>query len=238
MNVLRGLLVITILFSSLLVLSSCTSSVFQDEPSEKAKRYQENYEIIGKEKEEVLEEMNISETIFDISDRDKTDEEMEEDNSFDVVNKEEFTLPAGRYWFTGETSGNIFIYDEEGQLLIHEIIGYPGVLGFFADVNESHTIKIDGLENASAFLGWEKETSTELDAGIWHVGTDIEPGSYTISAASGFGHVIILDPNGETQVFEMIGSRSVSTESEIELKEGQIVRVTGISSVGIEWGEN
>jgi hypothetical protein len=235
---LRGLWLIMFLFISLLFLSGCTSSVFQAAPSEKAKSYQENYEIIGQEKEEMLEEMNISETIFDISDRDKTDEEMEEDNSFDVVNKGEFTLPAGRYWFTGETSGNIFIYDEEGQLLIHEIIGYPGVLGFFADVNESHTIKIDGLETASAFLGWEKETSSELDAGIWHVGLDIEPGSYTISAAGGFGHVIILEPNGETQVFEMIGSRSVSTESEIELKEGQVMRVIGISSVEIERGEN
>ncbi|MCG3419555.1 hypothetical protein [Oceanobacillus jordanicus] len=234
----RVLWLIMFLFISLLFLSGCTSPVSQAAPSEEAKSYQENHEIIGDEKEEMLEEMNISETIFEISDRDKTDEEMEADNSFDVVNKEEFTLPAGRYWFTGEISGNIFIYDEEGQLLIHEIIGYPGVLGFFADVNESHTIKIDGLETASAFLGWEKETSTELDAGIWHVGTDIEPGSYTISAAGGFGHVIILDPNGETQVFEMIGSRSVSTESEIELKEGQVVRVTGISSVEIERGEN
>jgi hypothetical protein len=235
---LRGLWLIMFLFISLLFLSGCTSSVFQAAPSEKAKSYQENHEIIGDEKEEMLEEMNISETIFDISDRDKTDEEMEEDNSFDVVNKKEFTLPAGRYWFTGEISGNIYIYDEEGKLLIHEIIGYPGVLGFFADVNESHTIKIDGLETASAFLGWEKETSTELDAGIWHVGIDIEPGNYTISAAGGFGHVIILDPNGETQIFEMIGSRSVSTESEIELKEGQVMRVTGISSLEIERGEN
>ncbi|RIU91154.1 hypothetical protein [Oceanobacillus picturae] len=234
----RGLLVITILFSSLLVLSSCTSSVFQDEPSEKAKRYHENYEIIGKEKEEVLDEMNISETIFDISDRDNPDPEMEGDYHFDVANEEEFTLPSGRYWFTGDISGNIYIYDEKDHLLIHEIIGNPGVSGFVADVNDSHTIRIDGLESVAAFKEGNMGPSNELSAGIWHVGTDIAPGSYTIKPVGGFGHVMILDPNEEAQIFEMIGSQSVSTESEMELENGQVVRITGISLIELERVEN
>jgi len=231
---LRGLLVIIILFSSLLFSSGCTSPVFQDAPSEKAKSYQENHEIIGEEKEEMLKDLNISETVFDISDRDNPDPGMEEDYYFDVANEEEFTLPTGRYWFSGEISGNIYIYDEEGHLLIHEIIGYPGVLGFFADVNESDTIRIDGLEYATAFMNWEMESSNELSAGIWHVGIDLEPGSYTINPLGGFGHVIIQDPKGDAQIFEMIGSQAVSTESEIELKDGQVVRITGISSVEFE----
>ncbi|WP_042224267.1 hypothetical protein [Oceanobacillus manasiensis] len=234
----RGLSVIIILFSSLLLLSSCTSPVFQAAPSEKAKSYQENHEIIGEEKEEMLEEMNISETIFDISEKDRTDQGIEEDYYFDVTNEEEFTVPTGRYWFSGDVSGNIFIYDEEGHLLIHEIIGYPGVRGFYADVDESHTIRIDGLESAAAFVGVEMEPSNELSAGIWHVGTDIEPGSYTINPVGGLGHVFILSPNGEAEILEMIGSQSVSTESKIELREGQVVRITGISSVEVERVEN
>ncbi|MFA1820953.1 hypothetical protein ACDX78_12345 [Virgibacillus oceani] len=225
--------VIIILFS-ILFLSGCTSPVFQAVPSEKAKTYQENHEIIGEEKEEMLTDLNISETVFDISDRDNPDPEMEEGYYFDVANEEEFSLPTGRYWFSGEISGNIYIHDEEGHLLIHEIIGYPGVLGFFADVDESHTIKIDGLENAAAYMNWEMEASNELNAGIWHVGTDIEPGSYTINPVGGFGHIVILDPNGDAQIFELIGSQAALTESEIELKDGQVVRVTGISSAEFE----
>lgn len=225
--------VIIVLFS-ILFLSGCTSTFFEAVPSEKAKSYEENHEIIGTEKEEMLKNLNISETIFDVSDRDNRDPEMEDVYYFDVANEEEFTLPTGRYWFSGEISGNIYIYDDEGHLLIHEIIGHPGVLGFFADVDESHTIKIDGLEYAAAHMNLEIEFPSELSAGIWHVGTDIEPGSYTINSLSGFGHVIILDPNGDAQIFEMVGSQTTSTESEINLRDGQVVRVTGISSVEFE----
>jgi hypothetical protein len=222
----RVFFVISILLC-MLILTGCTS-IFQAAPSEKAERYQDNYEIIGEEKEEMMAEMNISKTIFDISDRDNP--QVEDTIYFDVNNEEEFTLPPGRYWFSGEISGNIYIYDDEDKLLIHEIIGMPGVMGFTADVDESHTIRIDGLESATA-MPWPTETSNELSTGIWHVGTDIEPGTYMVKPAGGFGHVIILAPYGDAQVFEMIGSQASTTESEIELEEGQVIRITGISTV-------
>lgn len=231
----RKFLVFPILFC-MLILTGC-ASIFQAAPSEKAERYRDNYEIIGEEKEAMLEEMNISDTVFDISDRDNPDMEKEEAYYFDVNNEEAFTLPPGRYWFTGEISGNMYIYDEEDKLLIHEIIGMPGVTGFTADVDETHTIRIDGLESAAAWP-WPTESSNELPTGIWHAGTDIEPGAYTISTEGGFGHVIILDSDGEAQIFEMIRSQSVQTESEIEITDGQIIRVTGISSVVFERMEN
>jgi hypothetical protein len=225
--------VILFLFN-VMILSGCTY-IFQAVPSEKAESYQNNYEIIGEEKDEMIEEMMISETIFDISDRDNM--EMEDPYYFDVNNEEEFTLPPGRYWFTGEISGNIYIYDKEDKLLIHEIIGMPGVMGFAADVDDSHTIRIDGLESAAA-MPLPAEISNELHTGIWHAGTDIEPGRYTIRTVGGFGHVIILEPDADAHIFEMLRSQSVESESEIEIRDGQVVRITGISSVEFERMEN
>ncbi|MEC5424855.1 hypothetical protein QGM71_15320 [Virgibacillus sp. C22-A2] len=220
----RQKLQITAILISLAVLTGC-GPVFQKSPSEKVKHYQANFEVIGNEKDEMLD--NFSETLYETGTRDNTEAK---EVIIDFIDKsEEFSVPSGRYEIKGDITGNVYIYDGSGELLFHDILGSAyGVSSITVDLTDAHTIHVDGLDYVSV-IPVPTQLTTELSAGIWEVGIDIEPGNYTITGPhGGFGYLQIFDPIGGSQVFEVI---STSTESNIHLKEGQILRITGISMI-------
>ncbi|OZU87601.1 hypothetical protein CIL03_16050 [Virgibacillus indicus] len=63
---------------------------------------------------------------------------------------------------------------------------------------------------------------------------DNKPGKYSIKGNGGFGHLLILDRDGKSKIYEVISGQFASTESEIQLEEGQTVKITGISMVNFQ----
>lgn len=212
-----------------LALSGCN----QESPSKKAIQYQENYEIVGSEKDELLG--NVSDAIFKTSDRsNKGAEEL----FIKDVSKGEISVPSGRYRIAGEMTGNVYIHDENGNLLYHAIVGSPyGVESITVDLDETDTITMDGFDQAYVMPA-ETQLSTELTAGIWEVGTDIEAGDYAISSPYGLGYLQIFDQNEDPVVFEVIGGGFEGTESDIQLRNGQKLRITDISMIHFENGDS
>ncbi|WP_143469649.1 hypothetical protein [Lentibacillus sediminis] len=213
------------------LLSGCLA---QGAVSDKVAAYEDNIEITGEEKEEMLE--GVSETVTQISDRSNVEAE-------EVVigavsdGGEEVRVTPGRYQITGNVTGNVVIRDEAGDVLIEEILGsYYGVESITADLTESHVIEVDGLDQVSV-VPVATEMSTELGAGIWQVGTDIAPGSYSITSPNGFGYLQVFQPNEDVHVYEVIGGEFAATESTVELTEGQTLRIKRISLISFQPAE-
>ncbi|GEL78496.1 hypothetical protein [Tenuibacillus multivorans] len=220
---------ILILLIGTALLAGCQSNI-----SNATESYIENYEIIGEEKEGMLED--VSETIFETTDRSnaQAEEILEYYPEEDI---EELTINPGRYQITGDGSGNVYIYDQQGDLLFHDILGgRNGVESITIDIAEQHTIKIDGLFHIN-FTPVPTEIKTDLTAGIWEVGTDVAAGTYDVTTPHGIGYVQIFDPDGDHQVYEFIANELSQTKSTIKLTEGQMVRVTDISLVKLKPSE-
>ncbi|MUK90117.1 hypothetical protein GMD78_17225 [Ornithinibacillus sp. L9] len=217
-----------ILLIPILFIATGCSDVFQLSPSEKVKSYGENYEIIGNEKEELLQD--VSETIFEHGDRSNSQAQEHHIPALDV--RETFSVPEGRYQITGNITGNVYIHDDKGVLVYHNIVGSPyGVPAITLDIKDTYTITVDGFDQV-AVIPIETQIQTELTAGIWEVGMDIEAGDYIITGPhGGIGYVQILDTNDEAKVYEVFGGDFSSSNSHIQLKEGQIIRIIGISTV-------
>ena len=208
---------------SLFVLSSCNQ-----EPSEKVTRYHENHEIIGSEKEELLS--NLSETIFETSERSNiTAEEAQVDVNYEV---KEIVVAPGRYQIIRHASGTVSIQDLTGGLLYRGVLGSSyGVNSITVDLNNAHIIRVDGGQDTVYVQPVATQLSTELTAGIWEVGLDIEEGEYTVTAPNGVGYLQQFDPTKEPILFEVIGGNFASTTSKIQLRKGQKLKITGISMV-------
>lgn len=214
----------TILFlyiASMLFLNGC------QQPSEKITSYQENYEIVGKEKDEMIN--NTSETIYESIDRSNLDAK---EVIIDPIYKdgEDVILPQGRYEIRGQITGNVYIHDAHGQLLFHDILGTAplGVESITVDVNGSHIVHVDGFEQAY-IIPVTTQLSSELSSGIWEVGKDIEEGSYTVTG-SGLGYLQIYKQGESPQVFEVIGGDS-HTASKVHLKDGQKLKISGVNII-------
>lgn len=210
---------IALLFVSI-ILSGCNQQVV----SEKVLTYQENREIIGDEKEKKIG--TVSQSIYETSDRSNT-------NAFTVdiplerKKGGEVSLPSGRYVIEGNPTGNIYVYDEKGELLYREILGFVGVPSITLDINETHRIVADGGFDSVLVSPTSTQLLTSLSAGVWDVGLDIEPGIYSVSAGYGMGYLHIFEKNEEPQLFELISSQWASTEAMVELKKGQKLKITG-----------
>lgn len=221
--------VLFLLVIALFVGAGCEHGAFQDSPSEKVLRYKENFEIIGSEKDNMIG--NVNPALFTTSDRSNA---LAEEVQLPVVPQkgEEVKLPSGRYSITGNPTGNVFILDGNGELLLREIVGsYAGVGTLTVDIDEAYTIRVDGGYDSVSILPVATRLSTELTAGIWEVGLDIEAGDYKVTTPYGLGYLQILDKNDDPKVYELIGGTYSSTKSSLHLNEGQKLRITGLSLI-------
>ncbi|WP_077602653.1 hypothetical protein [Oceanobacillus sojae] len=199
--------------------------------SEKVLSYQENNEIIGEEREEIVGE--VSDTMYESIDRSNTEAE-------EIVigpvsgDGEEIIPPEGRYsigmGFDGSPqSGRVLVYDEEGILLIEALLdGSYGVGSITVDLNGSHTVYVDGVDEL-ILIPEETNISNELTAGISEVGKDIEPGNYSVvtDLDSGMGYLEIFEEGEQPKVFEILID-PLEPDIDVELKEGQKVKITGL----------
>ncbi|WP_188734472.1 hypothetical protein [Oceanobacillus neutriphilus] len=214
----------------LFVLIGCSQ---QSSKSEKVLSYQENSEIIGEEKEEIVGE--VSDTMYESIDR--SNAEAEEFIIGPVSREgEEITPPEGRYnvgfGFSDDfQSGRVLVYDEEDTLLIEALLddGY-GLRSITVDLNGSHTVYTDGVEEL-ILIPKETKSSNELTTGISEVGKDIEPGNYSVATdlEDGIGYLEIFEEGEQPQVFEVL-INPLEPDIDVELKEGQKVKITGFLS--------
>lgn len=81
--------------------------------------------------------------------------------------------------------------------------------------------------------------ATELFAGEFIVGKDIKPGRYVITCKSGSGNLIVYD-GGKLYINEILTSpfekslRLGVTKIEVDLKEGQVIKISGLNNVSFE----
>ncbi|MFD2630367.1 hypothetical protein [Oceanobacillus kapialis] len=216
---------------SLSVLVGCSS---QKTSSEKIDSYKDNFEIIGSEREEIIGD--ISDDTFYKSDRMNKDAKEYHIPAVDDGG-EIFSLPDGRYQIAGGITGNVYIYDSQGDVLYHNILGSAyGVPSITLDIQDSYKIEVDSGLDEVTVTPYMQQPSTELSAGIWFVGTDIEAGEYIITGPEegGFGYLQIIEPDERNQVYEVIGGKLSSSKSKVTLREGQVIKITNIPGVNIK----
>ncbi|MGP4072035.1 hypothetical protein ACTWQB_05720 [Piscibacillus sp. B03] len=199
-----------------LTLSSC------NQLSDEAKAYQDNFEIVGDEKEQVSE---ISKTVFDNVDRQNQQAEPSGSNISD--GHDELKVPEGRYEISGHEAGNVYVYDQNDHLVLHEIIGLD-VNFINVSLTEDHVIRVDGFSYVEIQPVETNIDNPNLTAGIWKVGVDIEPGTYQATAYEGMGYLIVYDSQEKSKVYEVIGGENAEAFPTVELKEGQTIKITEI----------
>jgi hypothetical protein len=218
------------LFVCTLILSGCHN--LQGTRSDSITVYADNYEITGNTRDEIIG--TVHPAIFTTVDRSNKGAKRTY-GPMPTKKGAKLTIEPGRYALMGYPSGNIYIYDEDDNLLVREIVGdKAGVPTFTVDIDSTFTIFFDGGYNTVTIQPVKTELSTELTAGIWDVGLDIEPGNYTISIPYGYGFVQIFEEGKDPQLFEMMGGELTGSESQVQLKKGQKVRISKVSMVKFE----
>jgi len=218
------------LFVCTLILSGCHN--LQGTRSDRITAYADNYEITGKTRDEIIG--TVQPAIFTTVDRSNI-EAKRTYGPMPTKRGAKLTIEPGRYALMGYPSGNIYIYDEYDNLLVREIVGdKAGVPTLTADIDSTFTIFFDGGYNTVTIQPVKTELSTKLTAGIWDVGLDIEPGDYTISIPYGYGFLQIFEEGKDPQLFELMGGELTGSQSQVQLKEGQKVRVSKVSMVNFE----
>ncbi|WP_339251228.1 hypothetical protein NSQ43_14185 [Sporosarcina sp. FSL W8-0480] len=213
--------------SCLLLMSGCHP--LEGASSVKIVAYEENFEMVGTEKDVLIG--NVNPELFTTVDRNNEGLEQVEKGVYSREG-EKVTLQEGRYLITGRPTGNIFIYDENGDLVIRETVGYGAVDSLTVDIKDSYTIFADGGYESVNFTPVSTIYSTELSAGIWEVGLDIEAGDYKVSSGNGLGYLVIHEKGKEPLLYEVIGGpEPAGSISQVSLTEGQKLHVTGISRI-------
>ncbi|MFC5604599.1 hypothetical protein [Sporosarcina koreensis] len=219
-----------LLVLSLLMLAGCHP--LQKMEADGINPYEQNFEIIGSEKNELIGKVNTA--IFTTVDRSNDGAEQVDR---DVYTKEgvKVALQPGRYAISGSPAGNIFIYDDNGDLVIREIVGHTGGVGSLTvDIEDTYTVFADGGYEHVSFVPVPTALSTDLNAGIWEVGLDIEAGDYTFGSEYGMGYVEIHEKGKDPLLYEVIGGNKTGSKSQVKLTEGQKLRITGISLVNFK----
>lgn len=209
------------------LLASCNP--LQQAESEKTNKYIQNFEITGMEKEEIIGDINPA-----IYTRGNRSNEGAKAVSIPIVPKDgkEVQLLTGRYVVTGYPVGNIFVHDKQGELILSEIVGdYAGSSSLTIDIDSSYTIRADGGYDSVEITPVPTVLNDVLTAGVWEVGTDIAAGTYEITIGYGYGYLHILEQGKDSILYELIGGTLGKSISQIDLKDGQILRVTETSAI-------
>lgn len=142
-------------------------------------------------------------------------------------------ITAGRYVCSGDSSGNFFLYDKSGMPQVNEILGGTefGVTTVTTDLEEGQKIEIKSINNV-LFKPAETKILSELSAGTWEVGLDIEEGRYVASVESGSGNFFVYRNKMPkvNEILEAAGELGVPNVT-IELKKGDIIKISGLDKV-------
>ncbi|MDW0118267.1 hypothetical protein QTL97_15140 [Sporosarcina thermotolerans] len=207
------------------ILAGCNE--FPEVASEIVAPYEKNYEIVGLEKDALLDSNNHA--IYRTVNRENKGVEPVTIPVVPIEGKE-VSLKTGRYIITGYPAGNIFIYDENRNLLLTELVGsYAGVSSLTVDIDASYTVRADGGYDSVQITPISTSLSTDLSAGLWNVGQDIESGDYDITIEHGYAYLHVFEEGKEPIVYELIGGTVGKTDGHVKLKEGQMLRVTKTS---------
>lgn len=207
------------------ILAGCND--FPEVSSEIVAPYEENYKIVGPEKDTLVDSNYPA--IYKTVDRENKGVEPVPIPVVPIEGKE-VSLKTGRYVITGYPAGNIFIYDENMNLLLTELVGsYAGigVHSLTVDIDASYTVRVDGGYDSVQITPTPTSLSTDLSAGLWNVGLDIESGDYDIAIERGYAYLHVFEEGKEPIVYELIGGTVGKTDGHVKLKEGQMLRVTG-----------
>ncbi|PKR78403.1 hypothetical protein CEY16_01205 [Halalkalibacillus sediminis] len=207
-----------LLFGSVLLLTGCT-----DRSTPVIDSYQGNFEIVGEEKSQMVQ--NVSEQLFETSDRSNDNASNIEEFLEHDEDRTTISVNSGRYKLVPNGSGNVYVSDENNDIIFSGVLGSRyGVPTMTLDIQDTDNILFDGLASLS-IQPVETEMKTELGAGIWHVGKDIQAGTYEISSPEGLGYVHIYDLNEEPEVYELLTNEMSSNTITINLEKGEVVKV-------------
>ncbi|GIO27000.1 hypothetical protein [Ornithinibacillus bavariensis] len=144
-------------------------------------------------------------------------------------------IPAGRYVITGEGTGNLFVYDEDGLPVVNEILDKSadmGVPNVTTDIKDGQEIEISGL-NAVTFTPAKTKLSNKLTTGTWIVGLDIKAGRYNVTTPSGSGNFFIYNNLGvptTNEILDATGEMGVK-QITVTLEDGQQIGISGLNEV-------
>lgn len=228
-NVKSSRLSLVLLIIVLIVLSGC-DRVLNASSFNNMSAIEKNSEIIGGEKDEIVGD--VSKGIYQSIDRANEKAEAFETSGIPKSGVE-VKVPEGRYTIQAGSAGNVFIYDEEGELLMRELFdGMFGVESIELDIGENYTLFFDGGLYWATLSPTETTMSNELSSGIWEVGVDIEAGNYVVTADEGtLGYLQVFEIDEEVQVYELMSGDTLQTTSEVQLIDGQKLKITGIPLV-------
>lgn len=240
----RSLLCLAMLLLSVLSFSGCGDAAQDD----KGTAGTEKGEVTDNKKDGI--DLNTDDAVDELVDKveDITDDDLAEGRAFrenknavlTTLNTGNFTvgpdIPEGRYTITGNGSGNIVIYSDDGDLEVNEILGGEiGVKSVTTDLEEGDTIEISGIKEAT-FTPYETTMKQDsLTTGDWIVGIDFEPGRYDVTSTGGNGNFFVYDDSDFPVVNEILGGGEFGVEKvTVNLKDGYVISIQGMNEVKFE----
>ena len=148
-------------------------------------------------------------------------------------------IPPGRYLVTTEEDkfGSFVVYEPDSNMLqISEMLGSGPDIDYVPNVAVSlidgQVLEIKKLRQVT-FTPLATELKTELTTGIWVVGIDINPGTYSVSSKNGRSGTLNIFEDDFPVAKSFLGKEgSGFVESDtVILEEGQVIRITKIPTV-------
>ncbi|NIK10911.1 membrane lipoprotein lipid attachment site-containing protein [Alkalibacillus almallahensis] len=159
---------------------------------------------------------------------------MEEENVYDAGSYVEGDIPKGEYAFVrfsgsgqyyGEedTNGNIIgnhNFDSFGYVHVHNA-GNITASAILVGIDELEELGVSGAKELYEKLNNESDYK---QSGFYKVGTDIEPGEYTIESV-GQAYVSVL--SGPVSNNEIVQNNNFNGKYSVNVKEGQYLNISG-----------
>jgi hypothetical protein len=146
-------------------------------------------------------------------------------------------LPPGRYVITSVGTGNLNVTTNNGRPVINTELsntGGPhssGVPSVTLDLGHGYNVRLSNFQNVTFTPAGVAHLTNVLTTGYWTVGVHIAAGEYTARPTThgDRGNLNILNAAGTTVFTELL-----ETSLRVNLQNGQIVRITALSSVTFE----